>query len=264
MRVKIHSLSLWPNNTNENHSFDSKKHDLSVQSASRIELHQMFTFDKKIPGFLQDWLWGKFLDSPTAQLSQPLTILSTAWGENRWHGSEHIKSHIRELLPNKKECLLAWNATKAGSGRLVLTAFQLRRVPSVASSLLTAPERGLCAKSLLHQLGGCVQSSKPRTISPPSGTCPCPHQPVAERWVVCSSEIKRSRCLDGSHELLNELACHWARWGGLAPSSTWQDMMEDLLCAWDTRVWKIKIKNKKDRGLHSDLFQWNEGNFQLW
>lgn len=79
--------------------------------------------------------------------------------------------------------------------------------------------------------------SNPQSPGPPTTTTrhlSQPHQPVAERWVVCSGEVKRSSCLDGNHELRDKLACHRARWGGLAHSYTWQVMMEGLLRAQNT------------------------------
>lgn len=97
----MQSLSLGHNNANENHSFDLKKHDLSIQSAPRIiGLSQMFTLDKK-----KDQLWGKFLDAPNSLTVPALDdSLHCSGGEiDDDTATSILKPHPRP----KKECLPA-------------------------------------------------------------------------------------------------------------------------------------------------------------
>ena len=74
-------------------------------------------------------MWGTFLDPQEPDSAPALDdFLHLLMGRNQWHSNEHIKSHIQELMLNKKESSPVWNATKA----------QAKLVPMLASS------RGWC------------------------------------------------------------------------------------------------------------------------
>lgn len=75
-------------------------------------------------------MWGTFLDPQEPDTAPALdNFLHLLMGRNRWHSNKHNKSHIQELMLNKKESSPVWNATKA-QARLF--------VPTVAGS------RGWC------------------------------------------------------------------------------------------------------------------------